>query len=145
MHFRHIQLVTNFLCHSNSINKIIALVRDYFFKLKNQSVIDLQCHINFLVCSTVLQLYIYIWIHACMLGHVQLFATPWTVACEAPLSMGGSSVYGISQARILEWVAISYSRKSSRLRDRTHLSCVNKRILPLSYLGGLFVYICILF
>ena len=24
----------------------------------------------------------------CVLSHVQLFATPWTVACQAPLSMG---------------------------------------------------------
>ena len=40
-----------------------------------------------------------------MLSHVQLFVTPWTVAHQAPLSMG------IFQARILEWVA--YSRGSS--------------------------------
>ena len=42
--------------------------------------------------------------HACMhaqsLSRVQLFATPWTVARQAPLSM----------ARILEWVTISSSR-----------------------------------
>ena len=31
----------------------------------------------------------------------------------------GSSVHGISQARILEWVAISFSRASSWLRDQT--------------------------
>ena len=24
----------------------------------------------------------------CMLSHMRLFATPWTVACQAPLSMG---------------------------------------------------------
>ena len=35
---------------------------------------------------------------------VQLFTTPWTIACQAPLPMG------ILQARILEWVAISSSR-----------------------------------
>ena len=35
--------------------------------------------------------------------------TPWTVDCSPP----GSSVHGISQARILEWVAISFSRGSS--------------------------------
>ena len=34
------------------------------------------------------------------LSRVQLFATPWTVARQAPLSMG------ILQARILEWVAL---------------------------------------
>ena len=35
----------------------------------------------------------------------------------------GSSAHGIFQARILEWVAISYSRGSSRPRDRTCISC----------------------
>ena len=44
---------------------------------------------------------------------VWLFATPWTV------SLSGSSVHGILQARILEWVAISSSRGSSWPRDRT--------------------------
>ena len=37
-----------------------------------------------------------------VLSCVQLFSTPWTVACQAPLS-------GSFQARILEWVAISYT------------------------------------
>ena len=34
------------------------------------------------------------------------------------------SVRGISQARILEWVAISFSRGSSQPRDATHVSCI---------------------
>ena len=37
-------------------------------------------------------------------------------------SLPGSSVHGILQARILEWVAISFSRGSSRTRDRTQVS-----------------------
>ena len=41
------------------------------------------------------------------LSHDQLFVTLWTVACEAPLSMG------ILQARTPEWVAMPSSRKSS--------------------------------
>ena len=36
-----------------------------------------------------------------------------------------SSVYGILQARILEWVAISFSRLSSQSRDQTRVSCVS--------------------
>ena len=36
----------------------------------------------------------------------------------------GSSVDGILQARIVEWVAISFSRGSSRPRDRTQISCI---------------------
>ena len=47
--------------------------------------------------------------------------------CSPP----GSSVRGISQARVLEWVAISFSRGSSCPRDRTHVSCV-------SYITGRF-------
>ena len=37
-------------------------------------------------------------------------------------SLPGSSVHGISQSRILEWVAISFSRGSSQLRDGTSVS-----------------------
>ena len=39
----------------------------------------------------------------------------------------GSSVHGIFQARILEWVAISFSRGSSQPRDRTRVSHVAGR------------------
>ena len=38
-------------------------------------------------------------------------------------SLPGSSLYGILQARILEWVAISFSRGSSQPRNRTRVSC----------------------
>ena len=40
-------------------------------------------------------------------------------------SLPGSSAHWIFQARILEWVAISYSRKYSRPRDRICVSCVS--------------------
>ena len=36
-------------------------------------------------------------------------------------SLPGSSIYGIFQARVLEWVAISFSRGSSRPQDQTGL------------------------
>ena len=39
-------------------------------------------------------------------------------------SLPGSSVCGICQARILEWVAISFSRGSFQLRGRTYITCV---------------------
>ena len=41
-------------------------------------------------------------------------------------SPSGSSVHGNHQARILEWVATSYSRGCSRPRERTHISCVGR-------------------
>jgi len=43
--------------------------------------------------------------------------------CSPP----GSSVYGILQARILQWVAIPFSRGSSRLRDGTQVSCIGNK------------------
>ena len=52
----------------------------------------------------------------CLISHVWLFATPWTVAHQVPLSRG------ILQARILEWVAMPSSRGSSQPRDRTQVS-----------------------
>ena len=40
-------------------------------------------------------------------------------------SPSGSSVHGILQARILEWVAMPFSRESSWPRDRTHVSHIS--------------------
>ena len=40
-----------------------------------------------------------------------------------------SSVHRISQARILQWLAISFSRGSSRSRDWTHVFCIGRHIL----------------
>ena len=50
-------------------------------------------------------------------SYIQFSMTPWTVACQAPLSMG------ILQARMLGWVAKPSSRGSSRHRDRTCIAC----------------------
>ena len=64
----------------------------------------------------------------CMLSHfscVWPFATLWTAAHQAPLSMGFSR-----KTRILEWVAMPSSRGSSWPRDQTRVSfssCVADR------------------
>ena len=50
------------------------------------------------------------------------------VDCSPP----GSSVHGILQARILEWVAISFSRGSSQPRDQARVSCFAGRRFILS-------------
>ena len=90
------------------------------------------------------------------LSRVQLLATPWTTAYQAPLSTRfsrqeywsgspvltyiqflqhmdysppGSSVPGMLQARILVWVVISFSRESSRSRDQTQVSCASSSLL----------------
>ena len=49
----------------------------------------------------------------------QLFLT----VCDAvEFNLPGSSVHGVFQARILDWVAISFSRGSFQPRDKTHIS-----------------------
>ena len=51
-----------------------------------------------------------------------------TTLCD-PLdcNLSGSSVHGIFQARVLEWVAISFSRGSSQPRDQTQVSHIAGR------------------
>ena len=56
-----------------------------------------------------------------VLSRVQLFVTPWTVVCQAPLSME------ILQARILEWIAMPSSRGSSQPRNRILVSRIAGR------------------
>ena len=53
-----------------------------------------------------------------MLSHVQLFAATWT------------ALHGILQARILEWVAFSFSRGSSQPRDRPRSPTLQADSLP---------------
>ena len=46
-----------------------------------------------------------------------------TLCDPVDCSLSGSSVHGILQARILEWVALPFSRAHSRPRNRTRVSC----------------------
>ena len=52
-------------------------------------------------------------------SHVQLSVTSWTI-CSLPCS----SVHGVLQAKILEWVAIAFSRGSTPPRDQTWVSAL---------------------
>ena len=52
-----------------------------------------------------------------------------TLCSPVSCSLLGASVRGISQARTLEWVAISFSRVSSWPRDHTRPSCTGRQIL----------------
>ena len=74
---------------------------------------------------------------------------PWT------RSQPGPSVHWISQARILAWVAISFSMGSSWPRNRTHVSCTGRWILyhwatseapipPYSTLNAIATTVCVL-
>ena len=63
--------------------------------------------------------------HPCFLSCCHLVVKSCLVFCNPmDCSRPGSFIHGIFQARILEWVATSSSRGSSRPRDQTHISCV---------------------
>ena len=59
-------------------------------------------------------------------GHESLQSCP-TLCNPIDYNLEGSSAHGILQARILEWVAIPFSRGSSQPRDRTLDSCISGR------------------
>ena len=61
-------------------------------------------------------------VDACLLNRPTL-CNP--MDCRPP----GSSIHGISQARILAWVGISFSRGFSGPGDQTHVSCTGRQIL----------------
>ena len=73
-------------------------------------------------------------------AHLTLMLLAYVLSCFSHIrlcdpkdwSLPGSSVHGISQERILEWVAISFSRLSFPPRDWTHvsyISCTGRQIL----------------
>ena len=62
----------------------------------------------------------------------QLCLTIWDPMDYSP---PGSSVHGILQARILEWVTIPFSRGSSWPRDRTRVSCIQNRFFTIWVTG----------
>ena len=95
----------------------------------------MPCSSAFLIClplpSILLSIYIYLWIDVyihnsfccCCSGGKSCPTLCNPVDCSPP----GSSVYGISQARILEWVAMPFSRGFSWPRDQTRVSCLPGR------------------
>ena len=57
--------------------------------------------------------------------------------CDPPgCSPPGSSVHGILQARTLEWIAIPFTRGSSRPRNQTQVSCIASRFFTVCATAG---------
>ena len=62
--------------------------------------------------------------------HICLVAKSCPTFCDPmDCSPSGSSVHGVLQARIPEWVAISFPRGSSWPRDWTYVSCIGRWVL----------------
>ena len=75
---------------------------------------------------------------------VHMLAQLYLTLCD-PMKCGrpGSSVHGISQARILEWVAISYFRGTFQPRDQIHISCISYSCRQIFYLWATWEVPCI--
>ena len=71
-----------------------------------------------------------VWHYMCLCMLTQSYPT---LHDPMDCSLPGSSVYAISQARILEWVTISSSTGSSWPRDHTPVFCIYGDSLPLRY------------
>ena len=97
---------------------------------------------------------LYIWLHLIIFwGHIEVGSLclrtqtfldiwfMWACVCLVAQScltlvthrLPGSTVQEILQARILEWVAISFSRGSSQPRNQTQVSSIAVRLYQLSY------------
>ena len=84
--------------------------------------------INYLVLSLPLwsNSYIYYLTVLCLVAQLRL-----TLCDPVDCSLPGSSVHGILQTRILEWVATPFSRGSAQARDQTWVSCIAGRFFTI--------------
>ena len=90
---------------------------------------ELQCTLQSFLGGTCLGWLVTLLARVCVCSVVRSYLT---LRIHGLYSPAGSSVHGISQAGILEWVAISCSRGSSQPRDQTcisRISCIGRRIL----------------
>ena len=100
--------------------KSYRVVNKYLFSILSQGAVGREERLCFFPCE--LRFFFYqkcenfAW---CLVAQLcPTLCNPWTVARQAPLSMG------LLQARILEWVAMTSFRGSSQPRDQTQVSCI---------------------
>ena len=63
----------------------------------------------------------------CKMHYTDMYGTLWIWLKKSESCVGSLGPHGILQVRILQWVAISFSRGSSRPRDWTQVSCIAGR------------------
>ena len=120
------------ICSSfTSVSKTLFSCIIYLF---NWSIDDFQCCVRFWGIAKWLSLYIlYMCACVCEKKKVKVLVTQlYPTLCD-PLvcNLPGSSVHGIFQVRILEWVAIPFIRGSSQPRDWTWVSCIACRFFTI--------------
>ena len=96
----------------------------YSFANEIRSLLKLSHFVTLLIslCICVLPFHLCVCVCVCARAHVCACYSVVSDCDPMDCSPPGSSIHGILQAKILEWVAISYSRESSRWRDWTWIS-----------------------
>ena len=109
-----------------------------FSQPRDQTQVSLIAGGFFIIWATSEALYMCVYVCVCVCVCVtwkkvklllaQSCLTLWDpMNCSSP----GSSVHGISQARILEWIAIPFSRRSYQPRDQSWVSCIAGRFFTI--------------
>ena len=113
----------------NKVNQLYVYIYLLFFQIlfpyRSSQVL------NRVPCALQLVLTSYLF-YICVYVHAKSFQLCLTFCNHMDCSPPGSSIHGIHQARIREWVAIPFSRRSSQLRDRTFISyilCIGRQVL----------------
>jgi len=138
--FPHWMAIKASQCNTNS--SLSSFLVDVYFRIPPHSPVALHSQYslrNYLLWSAwkeywVQKQIIHLFLQSSQL-HIFLLKRKWKLVAQSCLTLSdpvdcsppGSSVHGILQARILEWVAISFSRGFSRPRDQTRVSCIAGR------------------
>ena len=91
---------------------------DYFFILK------ICISLSYITKYYLQIIFLHAWSSCCSVAKLCL-----TLCNPRDYSLPGSSVHEISQARMLGWVAISFSRGSFQTRDQTHVPGTGRQVL----------------
>ena len=109
----------------------VFLIFIYFYWSK----VGLLCCVKTLVYSKLIQcIYMCVRVYVCVCVCMCVQSRP-SLCDPVDCNLPGFSVLGISQARILEWIAISYSRGLTWPRDQSHISCLAGRFFTAEPLG----------
>ena len=110
----------------------ICINIQYCFSL-SERLTSLSVRYDVCVCVCVcvcIYIYIYIYIYLFIYSTVCIVVQLCLTLCDSmDCSLPVSSVHGILQARILQWVVMPFSRVSSQPRDQTQVSCICRWIL----------------
>ena len=115
--------------HWKTVKTLLLFSFPIYYYFFNRSIVDLQCWISFRCTAkwfSHTHTYMCVCVCVCVCVHAHAHTQSCPTLCD-PMDcrQPGSTVHGISQARILVWISISFSRGSSLPWDRTRVSYIS--------------------